>query len=365
MNLSIDPQNVFFRCVEDSSEAIMISDPKGTLQYVNPAWVRTYGYSRDEALGKTPSLLHSGLHSKAFYQSMWKEIRDTELGFWKGELINRCKSGELIPVLLTITPVKSAEARIIGYMGVAVDIRFKKELEAKVAHQDRLASIGLLASGIAHEIGNPLGVIRGRAELLQNESLSALAKKGVDVILKQTDRISHLIQSLLGFGRNFGELRLEWVNPAPVFDEVLSLVGENLRSQLANARYEVEPGTLIWADRSRLQHILLNLTLNGTQAIQKAISQGRDGTHELVLSARTDQKTGCTLVSVRDTGCGIESTHLKEIFKPFFTTKDVGEGTGLGLSIVSQLSAEMEAQVEVDSTVHVGTEFTIRFKPGR
>jgi PAS domain S-box-containing protein len=166
MNLSIDPQNVFFRCVEDSSEAIMISDPRGILQYVNPAWVRTYGYTQKEAIGNKPSLLHSGLHSKAFYQSMWTEISSQETGHWKGELINRCKNGELIPVLLTITPVKSAEAKIIGYMGVAVDIRFKKELEAKVAHQDRLASIGLLASGIAHEIGNPLGVIRGRAELL-------------------------------------------------------------------------------------------------------------------------------------------------------------------------------------------------------
>ncbi len=356
MNLQADPQNIFFRCVEDSSEAIMISDSKGALVYVNPAWVRTYGFSSEEALGKTPSLLHSGLHSRTFYDAMWKRIQDPQIGHWKGELINRRKDGTLVPVLLTITPVRSNDGAPRGYMGVAVDISFKKEFEAKVAQQDRLASIGLLASGIAHEIGTPLGVIRGRAEMIQPEANSPLAQKSIEVILRQADRISNLIQSLLGFGRGFGEIQIELMNPSKTIEEVLSLVGQNLRTDMANVRAGIEPGTRILADRSRLQHVLLNLTINATQAIKKAIAQGRKGPHEVVISG-----SGRTL-SVRDTGCGIEKSHLMEIFKPFFTTKDVGEGTGLGLTIVSQLLDEMEAKLEVESEVGVGTCFTIRFR---
>ncbi|MFN7685041.1 MAG: two-component system sensor histidine kinase NtrB [Oligoflexia bacterium] len=353
MQLHPDPENVFFRCVEDSSEAIMISDPSGRLVYVNPAWTRTYGYSREEANGKTPSLLHSGLHSRAFYDQMWEEIRNPKKGFWKGELVNRCKDGALIPVLLTITPVKSAHGSLTGYMGVAVDIRFKRELESKVAHQDRLASIGLLASGIAHEIGTPLGVIRGRAEMIQTEELSSLAKKSLEVIVRQADRISHLIQSLLGFGRSFGELRMERLDPTTAIEDVLALVGQNIRTDLATVKFEVTPDTLIYADRSRLQHILLNLALNSTQAIKKAISQGRKGPHELKILAQGRS------ISVSDSGCGIEPGHLKEIFKPFFTTKDVGEGTGLGLTIVSQLATEIGAEISVESKVGVGTVFTL------
>jgi PAS domain S-box-containing protein len=356
MDLKVDPQNVFFRCVEDSSEAIMISDSKGTLVYVNPAWVRTYGYSSKEAIGRTPSLLHSGLHSRTFYDSMWKQIRNPKVGHWKGELVNRRKDGTLIPVLLTITPVLTGEGSPQGYMGVAVDISFKKDFEAKVAQQDRLASIGLLASGIAHEIGTPLGVIRGRAEMIQPEAASPLAQKSIEVILRQADRISNLIQSLLGFGRGFGDIQIELMNPSRTIEEVISLVGQNLRTDMATVRQEIEPGTRILADRSRLQHVLLNLTINATQAIKKAIAQGRAGPHELVISG-----SGRTL-SVSDTGCGIEKSHLKEIFKPFFTTKDIGEGTGLGLTIVSQLLEEMEAKLEVESQVGVGTRFTIRFR---
>jgi PAS domain S-box-containing protein len=161
-----DPGNIFFRCVEDSNDAIMISDRGGVLVYVNPAWCRVYGYTKEEAIGNSPRLLHSGLQTSEFYRDMWASIQDLNRGYWKGELVNKAKDGTLVPVLLTITPFKNEDGSILGYMAIAVDITYKKELEAKVAHQDRLASIGLLASGLAHEVGTPLGVVRGRAEFL-------------------------------------------------------------------------------------------------------------------------------------------------------------------------------------------------------
>src|SRR5690606_13193606 len=105
-------------CVEDSDEAIMISDRKGTLVYVNPAWCRIYQYTAEEAVGNTPSLLHSGIQDKSFYRKMWDDITNPEKGSWKGELVNRAKDGTLVPVLLTITPYRGDDGSILGYMGI-------------------------------------------------------------------------------------------------------------------------------------------------------------------------------------------------------------------------------------------------------
>ncbi|MEN9723445.1 MAG: hypothetical protein RJB38_1431 [Pseudomonadota bacterium] len=369
MPIQKDPHNPFFRCVEDSSEAIMISDPKGVLLYVNPAWQRIYGFSESEAVGQTPALLHSGLQSRSFYLEMWNRIRDPQVGHWKGELINRCKDGSLVPVLLTITPMRSPSSQISGYMGVAVDIRFRKELEAKVAHQDRLASVGLLASGIAHEIGTPLGVIRGRAEMIAQQLPSfaleaqpaARVQKSLEVIVGQTDRISRLIQSLLGVSRSFGELQLENTEPKRIIDDVLALIGQNLRTDRVHIFLDIEPGIEVIADPFRLQHILLNLITNSIHAIRKAIQDQKKEGHQLTIALRR-QGPSHVLLSITDTGCGIPRSLLHEIFKPFFTTKDVGEGTGLGLSIVSQLIQEIEGSIEVESQEGVGSTFTLTLK---
>ncbi len=344
----------------------MISDKSGKLLYVNPAWSKIYGFSSAEAIGQTPGLLHSGLQSKPFYDQMWVDIRDPKKGFWKGELINRCKDGSLVPVLLTITPIRSEDGSIGGYMGTAIDIRFRKELEAKVAHQDRLASVGLLASGIAHEIGTPLGVIRGRAEMLTtqiDESAPSAARiqKSLEVIVGQTDRISRLIQSLLGISRSFGELELRTFEVKQVIDDVMGLVGQNFRADRVTIHLNMEPALEVVADPFRLQQVLLNLLTNAIHAIRKAIKNGRTEGHQLTLSLRT-APGDLVCLEVADSGCGIPAKLQSEIFKPFFTTKQVGEGTGLGLSIVSQLIHEMDGQIGIESTEDVGTTFSVLLK---
>ena len=357
-----DQNNIFFRCVEGSDEAIMISDTQGCLVYVNPAWTTVYGYSREEAIGKTPQLLHSDQNDDGIYQRMWKRILDPAFGSWKGELLNRTKDGTLIPVLLTITPFWNGSATAIeGFMGMAVDLSFKRELEAKVAHQDRLASIGLLASGLAHEIGTPLGVIRGRAELLGIRAQDPDLRKGLGVITSEIDRISKLIRSLLRVSRSFSDVQLEAVSLASVVEEVFSLVGQNLRDDQVEVLIEISEEIKIKADFGRLEQVILNLIMNSSHALKKAKSQGRMGSHRMRLSAEL-KPNGRVELQVEDTGCGISAGHLKRLFKPFFTTKDIGEGTGLGLAIVAQLTREMEGAISVQSTEGVGTTFFLEFQ---
>jgi two-component system, cell cycle sensor histidine kinase and response regulator CckA len=359
-SFEMDPRNIFFRCVEDSGEAIMISNSDGELVYVNPAWSRTYGYSREEAIGSTPRLLHSGHHDKKFYDEMWSKIRDPKIGSWKGEVINKSKDGSLVPVLLTITPFKTSHSNVSGYMGIAVNMTYQKELETKITHQDRLASIGLLASGLAHEIGTPLGVIRGRAEFLSMQSENPAVQKNLELITSQIDRISKLIRSLLNISRTTGEVNLEPVALKPLIEEIVLLVGQNLKQEGAEIRIDLPDDILIRADAQRLQQVFLNLFVNSIYAIKKAIKhEPTPRPHHLLVSAHP---AGSKIeIRVNDTGCGIAPEDMKKLFKPFFTTKDVGEGTGLGLPIVAQLVREMQGKISVESKVGQGTTFTLTF----
>ncbi len=361
LELTADPQNIFYRCVEDSSEAIMISDRKGRLVYVNPAWSRIYGFSKEEAVGQTPRLLHSGMQSDEFYAEMWAKILDPKVAAWKGELINKSKDGTLVPVFLTITPFRDrGTGEILGHMGIAVDISQRKELEAKVAHQDRLASIGLLASGLAHEIGTPLGVVRGRAEMMMMRAPDEVLKKNLGVITSEIDRISKLIRSLLRVSRSFSDVQMDNISPLEVANEVILLVGQNLREDQVEIRIDVPEDLRIYADFGRLEQVFLNFIMNSVHAIRKAKAAGPQRPHYLLISARRISASHAE-VRVEDTGCGVAPENMGKLFKPFFTTKDVGEGTGLGLAIVAQLIREMGGEVGVESTLGKGTTFKLLF----
>lgn len=359
-----DPRNVFFRCVEDCNEAIMITDTQGKLLYVNPAWCQIYGYSKEEAVGQTPKLLHSGYQSSGFYQNMWRVILDPNLGNWKGEIVNKAKDGALIPVLLTITPVRDRNNEIVGHMGIALDMSTQKQLEAKVLQQDRLASIGVLASGLAHEVGTPLGVIRGRAEflLMQADAASnSVIQSGLQSIVTQIDRISKLINSLLRFSRATDDVHYQDIELTSVINEVMNLLGQTLRASSIEVKVEVPAGTRVYADFNRLQQVFLNFLVNSMHAIQKAVAEGSVREHCVTIKA---QQKGIgvdarVVVSVQDTGCGISPENLRKLFQPFFTTKDVGEGTGLGLAIVSKLVHEMGGEITVDSILNEGAKFTV------
>lgn len=353
--------SVFFRCVEDCFEPIMLTDKQGRMRYVNPAWCLTYGYSKEEAIGNSPRLLRSEHQDSGFYRDMWTTILDPKLGFWRGEVVNRAKDGHLVPVLLTITPYRTHLGEILGYMGIAVDLTDQKRMEHQILRQDRLASIGMLAGGLAHEIGNPLGVIRGRAEFLMMQSQDSSLAKNLDVIVKQIDRISGLIRSLLRVSRMPEAMTLRGVRLEPVVSEVVLLMGDSCR----RAGIELRSSNLehiVLSEPSQLQQLLLNLVINSTHAIeeQKQKNPTAPAEHFIEISARIEDDGEICAVSVRDSGCGIPPQNLDKLFQPFFTTKGAGVGTGMGLAIVSKLVDEMKGRVTADSAgPGQGASFTV------
>ena len=352
-----DETNVFFRCVEDSHEAIMISDREGKLTYVNPAWVSIYGHSKEYAVGRSPRILHSGVHDEAFYREMWRSIRDPGRGFWRGELFNRSKEGRLIPVLLTITPYRNREGEIEGYMGIALDMTRERELEERLGTQERLAAMGILASGLAHEIGTPLGVIRGHAELLvRNCSTLPGASGHAEAIVSQADRITHLIQSLLKLGRPGGSESVA-VPIRAAIDEILGLLEQVFHDQGVAPKIEIAEDAVANADPVGFQQVLLNLLSNSVHAIEEEKTRGRARDHSITIRAERVGKV--VRIHVEDTGCGISPENQAKIFEPFFTTKDVGKGTGMGLAIVSKIVAEMGGNVRVQSRPGNGAAFVV------
>ena len=230
--------------------------------------------------------------------------------------------------------------------------------EAQILVQDRLASVGLLASSLAHEIGTPLGVIRGRAEYLEMKLRNDPdIKKNADVIIAQIDRVSKLIRSLLNLARGEGSRKVGEVCLGDVVGEVLELMGHEFRKHEIEVKNELDgKRVLVNAEGGPLHQVLLNLLVNSVHAIESAKRMGK-GSHFVRISA--EEKDSSWIVSVKDTGCGISEANMKNLFKPFFTTKDIGHGTGLGLATSYRIVESWGGKIEVRSKEGDGAEFRL------
>ena len=348
--------NIFFRCVEDCTEPIMISNASGELVYVNPAWTQIYGYSLEEARGQTPRLLRSDLQTDEFYRTMWQQILDPTKQKFKGEVVNRAKDGRLVPVLLTITPFRRS-GKNVGYLGIAVDLTERRSLERQILRQDRLASVGMLASGLAHEIGNPLGVIRGRAEIIMEtlgQSSIESQKGSLATIISQIDRISGLIESLMRMTRVSQDVALVPVNLESAILEVATLTRDPLNRKGVELKMnQIAADEVILADAHHLQQVLLNLVINSMHAVDEEIKRSGRTNHFIEISSRRvntqPESQNRVELRIKDTGCGMTDETARRIFEPFYTTKKSGQGTGLGMAIVAKLIEEMKATIEVSS----------------
>ncbi len=231
--------------------------------------------------------------------------------------------------------------------------------EVQIIMQDRLASVGLLASSLAHEIGNPLGIIRGRAEFLEHLSKNdPKLKQNLDVIISQIDRVSNLIRSLLNLARGDQLKSSETISLKGVVREVVDLMGHEFRRREIEMRNELTDSIPIQvqAESAPLHQVLLNLFVNSLHAIETAIQEGRVRHFIRIYAKDLDQKVVLCIV---DSGCGISKENLKNLFKPFFTTKEVGVGTGLGLATSYRIVESWGGSIQVQSTEGEGTEFQI------
>ena len=242
---------------------------------------------------------------------------------------------------------------------------YRSQMQAQAISQDRMASIGLIASSLAHEIGTPLGVIRGRAEYLAMQTKgNATIKNNVDIITAQIDRVTGLIRSLLNLARGDSTEKISTVSVNSAVNDVIDLMGHDFR------KYEITVGNLFDATRpvlirgqsEKLHQVLLNLIVNAIHAIRKARDNGRTGSHYIKFSWQ-DLGTQYALL-IEDNGCGISENHRADLFRPFFTTKNPGEGTGLGLATSLWIVQSWAGKIEAESKEGVGSTFRILLPKG-
>ena len=323
--------------IEQARETIIITDADAVIKYVNPAFERITGYSRAEAVGENPNIVKSGRHDAGFYKEMWDTLARGDT--WTGEIINKKKDGTLYTEETTISPVFDAAGKTVNYVAVKHDITERKraeeqtrQLQADLAHMSRLSSMGEMATGLAHELNQPLTAITnyalGCVRRLKSNSISQDELENIlSRIASQARRSGSIIRGLENLVLKSSALRFE-IDINHCIMEVADLANAEATQHRAKARFELEPNLpLVMADQTQLQQVILNLVQNGCEAIQDTPESRR------AVTVRTKQRGDRELeISVSDNGCGISESLGERLFEPFVTTKAQGIGMGLAIS---------------------------------
>jgi len=397
------------RAVEQSPCSIVITDLSGRIEYVNPKFCELTGYSFEEAVGENPRVL-KGEDGHTDYDLLWKTLTAGEE--WRGEFHNRRKNGEFYWEIACISPIADKDGKVTNYLAVKEDITERKQLEdailrerdelrraktelqqaydelkatqSHLLQQEKMASIGQLAAGVAHEINNPVGFIKSNLATLgkyadrlrqfielqagilavtasdeQAADLKAAGKKlKIDYLLDDipelvtesiegAERVKTIVQNLKSFSRvdqsEFGEADIN-----ECLESTINIVWNELKYKVTLERdYGELPPMRCYPQQ--LNQVFMNILVNGAQAIE---NKG-----EMTVATRV---AGDFIeVRISDTGCGIPEEICQRIFEPFFTTKQVGKGTGLGMSISYDIVKKHGGDIAIDSKVGEGTTFII------
>ncbi|MFE4427997.1 PAS domain S-box protein [Peribacillus butanolivorans] len=329
----------------NQSSIVAITDEKGIIVDVNDKFSEVSGYKRSELIGQTHQLVNSGYHSKEFFDDMWKTIQNRKV--WNGEIRNRAKDGSYYWVDTTIVPFYTVEGKPFQFLALRYDITERKQTEEMLHRQDKLAAVGQLAAGVAHEIRNPLTSMKGYTEYLQLDEKDENRLEYLGIIMDEINRVNEIVEEFLELSKP-QPLILETKNIVPIIQNVLSLTEFDARKKNVILFFDCyHKEILIRCDENRLKQVLLNFVINGIEAMP-------DGGEIKVVTELKEEKVH---ISIIDTGVGMPPDQLRRIGEPFFTTKK--SGNGLGLMISFKIIESHLGRVFVESEVNKGTVFNI------
>jgi PAS domain S-box-containing protein len=324
----------FSLAADQSPESLLITDTEGIIQYANPKYSETSGYSLQEIIGQHSRHLKSDQQPPELYKELWETIASGKI--WKGELLNKKKDGTLFLEAVTISPICDETGKIIRYMAIKKDVTEQRKTEQLQQQTRRLELIGQLAGGVAHEVRNPLNAILSNTEalfrekeFLGNDDLAPYQFH----IRTQVTRLSRLMIDLLDLGRTIPETSIAPIDSLAVCRETISLAQTSNSCSSCTITFDINPfavETAVKADHTRLQQVLLNLLENACQHTPP----GSIVTLQILLSSPDS-----ICFRIKDNGPGIPPENLCRIFEPFFTNRR--GGTGLGLAIAKHFSEVM------------------------
>jgi PAS domain S-box-containing protein len=344
----------FYNIAEKTVFPLQITNLEGKMLYVNPAYEAASGYSREELTGKNPRVFGSDKHSKSFWTNMWETIKSGKV--WVGEVENKRKDGSPFYAQLLISPIVNSKGKVFGFFGVHRDLSEKKLLEKQLVHSQKMESIGTLAAGIAHEVGNPLASISAIAQVVQRTTEDSFVKEKIELIKSQVTRISKIIRDLVDFSRpsNY-ELKLTDINQNISEAVNITRVGAKAKDvKFDFKKNEKIPLLPLIADQ--IEQVFINILLNSVDSFAEPEAKNKKEKRITISSEIKDDFVHITFV---DNGSGIKDENLIKIFEPFFTTKKEGKGTGLGLWVSYGIVKSFQGDISVKSKPGEGTTFVI------
>jgi PAS domain S-box-containing protein len=336
--------------LENLAESVSVVDEDGRIVYSNAAHGRMLGYEPGNPPGGAQSFAADDAGRTATAEVLRRARED---GAWSGRSLRRRVDGRVIPVELRLARVEQDGRPLVFVM--SRDVSGEVEREERLRRAERMASLGTLVSGVAHELNNPLAAIVGFTQLLLMDERPPRERDDLETIRREADRMAKIVSDLrlLGRGTHDEARTREPVDLNDVVRHVLRSRAYALSTRNVELREELAGGLPpVAGDRAQLEQVVLNLVVNAEQAVA-------EGGGQRLVSLSTRAAGGGVSLRVSDTGRGIAPELRERIFDPFFTTKAPGEGSGLGLSLVNRIVAEHGGEIRVESAPERGTTFVI------
>ena len=337
------------RLLESFPDLILVVDLEERYTFVSSRVRDLLGYQPEILLGKKISELAD--HSPEL-ASLYHDVASSRQAFASTEYGARHHDGSWRTMRASASQLFDAEAKLIGVIISVRDITTERKLEQQVVQSERLAAMGAMIGGVAHELNNPLTAILGVSELMQDKVTDESSRKQLGMLQQQARRAAEIVKDLTYFSRPPAPGK-SGINLTEVVERTLTLYAYSLRKNNITVDFLREPGLpYAQGDPQQLMQVFLNLIVNAEQAIREA----RDGG---TLRIRLGKSANSVWASFQDDGTGIPAENLPLIFDPFYTTKRPGRGTGLGLSICKSVMKEHNGNVEAANASGGGAVFTV------
>ena len=335
---------------ETANDAILIFEPESEIILeANKKACGVYGFARDELVGMSLERLTQDVPRGK--TRIARLLRERSL--MNVDTVHINKDGAALDMLMSSSVIEYGGKTAI--LSINRDVTEIKLLQQQLIQTEKLAALGQLVSGVAHEINNPLTPIIGHTELLLRSTLDEPLRRRLEIINREAMRTRRIVQNLLSFARQHTPVRAG-VDINEVLDRTLELRAYDLKMNNVDLRRERNSVPNVMGDEFQLQQVFLNIIINSEQALQRA---GKGGTLSIRTELAQRGSNSDVIVTISDDGPGIAAQNVGKVFDPFFTTKPVGEGTGLGLSISYGIIKEHEGSIRVESRIGAGAAFII------
>jgi len=336
--------------VESATDIIVSTDIAGRVLTWNTAAEGVTGYSESEVRDRYLYELAAEPQRAVLAAILDQAPREGRREPVEIELANR--GGDAVPIAWVISSMRGTDGRVVGLVAVGRDLTERRKLEARLLQSEKLAALGVMAGGIAHEVRNPLAVISSSAQLLAEKTLTAdIQRECAKCICRATQKASSIVEGLLCFARSSDQGVMEPLDLGPLVDEALAPVANQLASsQIQVVRQAPDHPAWVSGNAALLQQLVTNLVLNAANAMSE---------HGGVLRIALTEVQNQAVLEIADTGAGIRSADLPRVFDPFFTTMPIGKGTGLGLSISYAIVQEHKGRIDIASREGDGTTVTV------